>query len=137
MTRAPALFLGLGLLLAGPVRAQQDPPPADTVEAPVVETTDPTAAKTPPAPLSIPAADIPSRAEEMSARLRLLEALLQPVGAVELIERDLSEEAQRIVLLRDELDQIDEDRVSPRRLADLRVSPGSASAPSSRCGWTM
>lgn len=69
----------------------------------------------------IPEGEIPSRADIVSADLRRIEALLQPDADISRIQSALVEREAEIVALLSELDRIDPDRISTRRLEDQRL----------------
>ncbi len=92
-----------------PAAAQQEP--QKPVPAPVV----------PAEPVPIPASDIPSRADEVAADMRRVEALLEPSDEVGLIRSIVDEKKDELVALHSELDGLDVDRVSTRVLDDHRL----------------
>ncbi len=98
------------LIAVKPARAsQQTEPPAQELIA------------VPSEPVPIPGSDIPSRADEVLADLRRVEALLAPSYEIEAIRSTVDERKNMLVALHAELDGIDADRVSTRVLEDHRL----------------
>ena len=69
----------------------------------------------------IPTGQIPTSADVVAADLRRIGAMLQPTADVSRIDATLVEREATIVVLLGELDGIDPNRVSARRLEDQRV----------------
>ncbi len=65
--------------------------------------------------------DIPSRAEFVAADLRRIEVLIQPAAEIVRIEDALIDRDVRIVALLAQLDSIDPNRVSMRRIEDQKL----------------
>ncbi len=76
---------------------------------------------TPEQPQPILEGEIPSRANVAAADLRRIDALLQPPADISRIESALTDRETAIVALHRELDGIDLDRISTRRLEDQRI----------------
>lgn len=73
------------------------------------------------APVAIPASDIPSRADEVSADLRRIEALLEPIDEIEALRTEIEARKDVVVTLHAELDALGSDSVSARMLEDHRL----------------
>ena len=127
--RPVVMGIGIVCLCAVAAGAQQPPetPPQDT-EAAVAEDDasqpDPAPKADAPQPVPIPVADIPARAEEVTANVRRVETLVQPQQAVETIASALGEQTTRIIELRTVLNAIDPSRASVERIEDQRVEWG-------------
>jgi hypothetical protein len=78
-------------------------------------------AAAPAEPVPIPCSDILSRADEVTADLRRMEALLEPSDEIETIRFAIDKEEDVFVALHSELDGLDPDRVSTRALEDHRL----------------
>jgi potassium efflux system protein len=82
----------------------------------------------------IPEAEVPSRADEVFEDLQRVEALLEPSSRVRAIESAEARLRADLIERRAELDRIDPDRVSVRRLDDVRS--GWSEARSRLEDWT-
>ncbi len=102
-------FVAFVAVLVHPAVAQQEPQQPAPIPAVPAE------------PVPIPASDIPSRADEVIAELRRVDALLEPSDEVALIRTTVDEKKDELVALHSELDGLDEDRVSTRVLDDHRL----------------
>ena len=72
-------------------------------------------------PVAIPLADVAQRAEELATELRRIEALLEPTPEFEAVASAIDEDAATIAELQRELDAIDPNRISLRKLEDHRL----------------
>jgi potassium efflux system protein len=107
----------LWLLVGAWTLASAWPAPAQEAAAPAPP--EPAAASGS-ARLPIPEAEVPSRADEVFEDLPRIEALLEPSSRVRAIESAEARLRADLMDRRAELDRIDPDRVSVRRLDDLR-----------------
>jgi len=78
-------------------------------------------APAPEEPQPILEGELQARADVVAADLRRIEALLQPIADSARIDAALSDREAAIVRLRGQLDGVNPDRISTRRLRDLRL----------------
>jgi potassium efflux system protein len=109
---SPWLLVGVWAL------ASAWPAPAQEAGAPALP--GPTAAPDS-ASVPIPETEVPPRADEVLEDLRRVEALVQPTSRVRAIESAEARLRADLTDQRADLDRIDPDRVSVRRLDDLRI----------------